>query len=89
MASSRHTSRTKSAVQHVVQYNNSNNNSNAEDSLKNGADLLAFEFVKKGSRGASGSCQKGSMVEVCLEGKSLWDEFCRRGTEMIVNRAGR
>ena len=24
-----------------------------------------------------------------LDGKSLWDEFCRRGTEMIVNRAGR
>ena len=33
-------------------------------------------------------CHKGA-IEVTLEGKSLWDEFYRRGTEMIVNRAGR
>ena len=28
-------------------------------------------------------------IEITLEGKNLWDEFCRRGTEMIVNRSGR
>lgn len=33
-------------------------------------------------------CPKGN-IEVTLEGKTLWDEFCHRGTEMIVNRAGR
>lgn len=84
----RHSSRNKGSAQHVNQYNNFNNNSNAEESLKNGADLLTCEFVKKGSRLASAACHKGS-VEVSLEGKSLWDEFCSRGTEMIVNRAGR
>ena len=30
-----------------------------------------------------------SAIEITLEGKNLWDEFCRRGTEMIVNRSGR
>ena len=30
-----------------------------------------------------------SRIEVSLDGKSLWEEFYRRGTEMIVNRAGR
>lgn len=34
------------------------------------------------------ACIKGN-IEVTLEGKTLWDEFYRRGTEMIVNRAGR
>eukprot|EP00731_Ephydatia_muelleri_P020592 Em0013g319a len=32
-----------------------------------------------------GSCY----ATVSLDGKSLWEEFYRRGTEMIVNRAGR
>ena len=30
-----------------------------------------------------------SAIEITLEGKNLWEEFCRRGTEMIVNRSGR
>lgn len=34
-------------------------------------------------------CSKHPHVEVTLDGKELWDEFFRRGTEMIVNRAGR
>lgn len=77
----------KSSAQHIIQCN-SNNNSNAEESLENGADLLECELVKKRSREASTSCHKGN-IEVSLEGKSLWDEFYHRGTEMIVNRAGR
>ena len=32
---------------------------------------------------------KHGNVEVTLEGKTLWDEFYCRGTEMIVNRSGR
>ena len=32
---------------------------------------------------------KHGQIEVMLEGKNLWDEFYRRGTEMIVNRLGR
>ncbi len=32
---------------------------------------------------------KHGQIEVSLEGKNLWDEFYRRGTEMIVNRLGR
>ena len=28
-------------------------------------------------------------ISVTLEGQELWDEFYKRGTEMIVNRAGR
>ncbi len=32
---------------------------------------------------------KHGQIEVILEGKNLWDEFYRRGTEMIVNRLGR
>ena len=34
-------------------------------------------------------CLKHPHVEVTLDGKELWDEFYKRGTEMIVNRAGR
>ena len=34
-------------------------------------------------------CTKHPHIEVTLDGKELWDEFFRRGTEMIVNRAGR
>ncbi|XP_019851875.1 PREDICTED: T-box protein 2-like isoform X2 [Amphimedon queenslandica] len=34
-------------------------------------------------------CPKHPHIEVTLDGKELWDEFFRRGTEMIVNRAGR
>ena len=34
-------------------------------------------------------CNKHPNIEVTLDGKELWDEFYRRGTEMIVNRAGR
>lgn len=34
-------------------------------------------------------CNKHPNTEVTLDGKELWDEFYRRGTEMIVNRAGR
>ncbi len=36
-----------------------------------------------------GTSRKASSIDVVLDGKSLWDEFCRRGTEMIVNRSGR
>lgn len=43
------------------------------------------EPPRKKSKGVS---NHGS-IEVTLEGKSLWDEFYCRGTEMIVNRAGR
>ena len=35
------------------------------------------------------TCIKHPHIEVTLDGKELWDEFYRRGTEMIVNRAGR
>ena len=34
-------------------------------------------------------CHRHSNIEVTLDGKELWDEFYRRGTEMIVNRSGR
>ena len=34
-------------------------------------------------------CSKHPPVEVSLDGRELWDEFYSRGTEMIVNRAGR
>ena len=34
-------------------------------------------------------CDRHSNIEVTLDGKELWDEFYRRGTEMIVNRSGR
>ena len=34
-------------------------------------------------------CSKHPPVEVTLDGRDLWDQFYRRGTEMIVNRAGR
>lgn len=34
-------------------------------------------------------CPKHPHIEVTLDGKDLWDDFYRRGTEMIVNRAGR
>ncbi|XP_019864386.1 PREDICTED: T-box transcription factor TBX5-A-like isoform X2 [Amphimedon queenslandica] len=34
-------------------------------------------------------CPKHPAISVTLDGKDLWDEFYRVGTEMIVNRAGR
>ena len=34
-------------------------------------------------------CDRHSNIEVTLDGKELWDEFYRRGTEMIVTRSGR
>lgn len=34
-------------------------------------------------------CSKHPPVEATLDGRDLWDQFYRRGTEMIVNRAGR
>ena len=33
--------------------------------------------------------QNSSGITVTLEGQELWEEFYKRGTEMIVNRAGR
>ena len=34
-------------------------------------------------------CSRHPHIEVTLENKELWDAFYRKGTEMIVNRAGR
>ena len=34
-------------------------------------------------------CDRHSNIEVTLDGKELWDEFYRRGTEMIVTPSGR
>jgi hypothetical protein len=34
-------------------------------------------------------CSRHPHIEVTLDSKELWDEFHKRGTEMIVNRAGR
>lgn len=51
--------------------------------------------VAMGTGGAEPSKKRNKFVrpncpiEITLEGKNLWDEFCRRGTEMIVNRSGR
>ena len=43
------------------------------------------EPPRKKSKGGSSH----GNIEVTLEGKNMWDEFYCRGTEMIVNRAGR
>ena len=43
------------------------------------------EPIKKRNKFVRPNCP----IEITLEGKNLWDEFCRRGTEMIVNRSGR
>lgn len=69
-----------------VFYDNFNNNSNAE-SVITGESSPQDDLPRKKLRVAAIS-QKGN-IEATLEGKTLWDEFCRRGTEMIVNRAGR
>lgn len=34
-------------------------------------------------------CNKHPPVDISLDGCELWEEFYKRGTEMIVNRAGR
>ena len=34
-------------------------------------------------------CDRHSNIEVTLDGKELWDEFYRRGTEMLVTPSGR
>ena len=72
----------------MLQKNSNNNNCNIGGgvSLKATDDL--HETPRKKFRASTATaCHKG--IEVTLEGKPLWDEFCRRGTEMIVNRAGR
>lgn len=67
-------------VANVVQNRgNSNNNNSIEE-------IQASKSDKK--RSLAVACHRGN-IEVTLEGKTLWDEFYRRGTEMIVNRAGR
>ena len=33
-------------------------------------------------------CDRHSNIEVTLDRKELWDEFYRKGTEMIVTRSG-
>ena len=34
-------------------------------------------------------CPKHPNIEITIDNKELWDQFYHRGTEMIVNRAGR
>ena len=48
----------------------------------------AIEPPRKKSKTSGGGSKYGN-VEVTLEGKTLWEDFYHRGTEMIVNRAGR
>ena len=66
---------------------NSNNNSNAGE-FHNRSTPVSDNPRKKFKPSTSVVCNK-SCTEVVLEGKALWNEFCHRGTEMIVNRAGR
>ncbi len=77
-------------IMHGVLRTNSNNNSNSDGVHKTESESESIrDCPRKRLRTSSAtSCHKGS-IEVTLEGKQLWDEFCRRGTEMIVNRAGR
>ena len=65
---------------------NFNNNSNTENVTSR--ESSTQDPPKKKLRIAATTSHRGN-IEVTLEGKSLWDEFCHRGTEMIVNRAGR
>ena len=56
---------------------NTNSNSNKEEFTGAKCSRICMYHVQKGN------------IDVALEGKALWDEFFHRGTEMIVNRAGR
>lgn len=67
----------------LIFHGNYNNNSNRES-----REISPRVSVSKKMRAAPTAGHKGN-IEATLEGKSLWDEFCQRGTEMIVNRAGR
>ncbi len=71
-------------------HSNFNNNSNAGGAQVRTSQSSPFQDVprKRIRSSIPAVCQK-STIEATLEGKALWDEFCRRGTEMIVNRAGR
>lgn len=64
----------------VEDHGNSNNNSNIEAFQASKSDKKKFTKT---------SIAVACHIEVTLEGKTLWDEFYCRGTEMIVNRAGR
>lgn len=67
-------------------FHNCNNNSNAGEGETS---CSLDDPPKKKSKTPAATAFYKSNIEATLEGKSLWDEFCRRGTEMIVNRAGR
>lgn len=82
---------------------NSNNNSNAVVGAQYSAAAAAaadcppeqqhyqqqVQQVHSIPRSRPKLCSKHPPVEVSLDGRELWDEFYSRGTEMIVNRAGR
>ena len=69
----------------LILSNSSKNNSNSD--LAPGCGVSSCAYLP--SSHSPVSCLHKANVEVSLEGKSLWEEFCRRGTEMIVNRSGR
>ena len=75
-------------------YAQNTNNSNScaiappvEDGMRGVA--LTTTTVSEPPKKRSKMVKLSSAIEITLEGKNLWDEFCRRGTEMIVNRSGR